>query len=112
MSKVTYLLPLAAVMILCGSLDTAAANFKPGDEFHDCDECPKMVVVPAGSFMMGSPFHLMTLMEWPQHRIHIERAFAMGKYPVTFEKYEKFARTKNLKLPKDKRWGRGSRPVH
>ena len=28
---------------------------KPGDEFTDCDGCPAMVVVPSGSFTMGSP---------------------------------------------------------
>jgi DNA-binding transcriptional LysR family regulator len=28
---------------------------KPGETFKDCPECPEMVVVPAGSFIMGSP---------------------------------------------------------
>ncbi len=28
---------------------------KPGDEFKECATCPPMVVVPSGSFMMGSP---------------------------------------------------------
>ena len=28
---------------------------KPGLVFKDCGECPEMVVIPAGSFMMGSP---------------------------------------------------------
>ena len=27
----------------------------PGTEFSDCDACPRMVVVPAGTFTMGSP---------------------------------------------------------
>ncbi len=27
----------------------------PGEAFADCAECPEMVVVPAGSFTMGSP---------------------------------------------------------
>ena len=26
-----------------------------GTVFQDCDACPSMVVVPAGSFLMGSP---------------------------------------------------------
>jgi formylglycine-generating enzyme required for sulfatase activity len=26
-----------------------------GESFKDCPECPEMVVVPAGSFTMGSP---------------------------------------------------------
>ena len=28
---------------------------KPGAVFKDCDDCPEMVVIPAGSFLMGSP---------------------------------------------------------
>jgi len=32
-------------------------QYKPGETFKDCAECPEMVVVPAGSFMMGSPEH-------------------------------------------------------
>ena len=28
---------------------------EPGRAFRDCDDCPEMVVVPAGSFTMGSP---------------------------------------------------------
>jgi len=28
---------------------------KPKDSFRECDVCPEMVVVPAGTFTMGSP---------------------------------------------------------
>jgi len=28
---------------------------KPGAVFKDFDDCPEMVVIPAGSFLMGSP---------------------------------------------------------
>ena len=27
----------------------------PGRMFRDCPECPEMIVIPAGSFLMGSP---------------------------------------------------------
>src|SRR5262245_32306494 len=30
-------------------------TLRPKDTFTDCDVCPEMVVVPAGSFIMGSP---------------------------------------------------------
>jgi len=30
-------------------------QYQIGDEFRDCEDCPLMVVVPAGSFTMGSP---------------------------------------------------------
>jgi formylglycine-generating enzyme required for sulfatase activity len=33
----------------------AESNLNPGRVFRDCAECPQMVVVPAGSFIMGSP---------------------------------------------------------
>src|SRR6266513_3224637 len=28
---------------------------KPGTVFRECPDCPEMVVIPAGSFIMGSP---------------------------------------------------------
>ncbi len=34
---------------------TAHLGLLPGSAFRDCDICPEMVVVPAGSFTMGSP---------------------------------------------------------
>lgn len=37
--------------------------------------------------------------------------FAMGKYEVTFEEYDRFAIATNRKLPEDQGWGRGERPV-
>ena len=51
-----------------------------------------MVVIPAGSFMMGSPDgengHDQS--EGPQHKETIPRAFAMSKTVVTFAQYKKF----------------------
>ena len=32
-----------------------AERREPGEVFRDCEACPELVVVPAGSFMMGSP---------------------------------------------------------
>lgn len=31
------------------------ATLKPKDSFKECPECPEIVVIPAGSFMMGTP---------------------------------------------------------
>jgi formylglycine-generating enzyme required for sulfatase activity len=33
----------------------AEGALKPKDVFKECDKCPEMVVVPSGSFTMGSP---------------------------------------------------------
>ena len=33
----------------------AAPAAEPGTAFQDCKNCPQMVVLPAGSFVMGTP---------------------------------------------------------
>jgi formylglycine-generating enzyme required for sulfatase activity len=46
---------LKETKVAIGIFPKPEAEPKPGEEFQDCDNCPKMVVVPAGSFTMGSP---------------------------------------------------------
>ena len=55
------------------------ANPAPGMEFKDCQDCPQMVVIPAGSFTMGSNDFLD---EKPSHRVTVN-SFALGKTEVT-----------------------------
>ena len=55
----------------------------PGTSFKDCDDCPEMVVVPAGNFLMGSAASSAPEYEKPQHRVTFDRPFAIGKYEVT-----------------------------
>ena len=60
------------------------AGHRPGDVFRDCAACPEMVVVAAGSFMMGSPASEEERFsdEGPQHRVTIGLPFAVGVYEV------------------------------
>ena len=64
----------------------------PGAVFKDCDYCPEMVVIPAGTFLMGTkrdPFSNdlpPPIDEQPQRSVSI-RAFALGKYEVTQEQW-------------------------
>lgn len=55
-----------------------------GQVFQDCAECPEMVVIPAGSFLMGSPDDEPGRFgdEGPQRRVTLA-SFAMGKTEVT-----------------------------
>ncbi len=46
----------------------------------DCSDCPEMVLLPAGSFIMGS---YKFASESPRHMVTIPRSFYMGKYAVT-----------------------------
>src|SRR5262249_45697204 len=63
-----------------------------GTEFRDCPDCPQMVVVPAGTFTMGTPPNEAghADREGPQHRIAIGQDFAVGKYEVTREEFSAF----------------------
>ena len=55
----------------------AGAEIKPDNVFKDCPICPEMVVIPSGSFEMGS--NNGDADEKPVHRVTISRAFALGK---------------------------------
>ena len=85
------------------------------DELKDGSEGPAMVTIPAGEFWMGSDKALDAdagNSELPRHRVIIAKGFALGRYPVTFDEYDRFARAKWFrKLPSDQGWGRGNRPV-
>jgi formylglycine-generating enzyme required for sulfatase activity len=52
-----------------------------GKVFKDCADCPEMVVIPAGSFEMGSGNGRSD--EAPVHTVRIGKSFAMGKTEVT-----------------------------
>ena len=93
---------------------TAQTALKPGESFRDCDACPEMVVIPPSSFTMGSPDNEAGRSpdEGPQHRVTITRAFAAGKYEVTFEQWDACVTEGGCQhKPDDANWGRGRQPV-
>jgi hypothetical protein len=62
---------------------------KPKDVFRECDNCPEMVVVPAGSFTMASPASEPERTKGEaQVRVTIARPFAVGKFAVTFAEWD------------------------
>ena len=85
-------------------------DLKPGTKFKVCDVCPEMVIVPAGSFMMG--WNHGGEDEKPVRSVMIGQPLAVGKFKVTFAEW-------NLCLadggcgyqPYANGWGRGNRPV-
>jgi formylglycine-generating enzyme required for sulfatase activity len=66
---------------------------EPGATFRDCTECPEMIVIPKGTFLMGSPLTEVgrNKNEGPQHKVSV-RGFAVGVYPVTRAEYAAFVR--------------------
>ena len=93
----------------------ASKRLRPGSVFRDCAACPEMVVVPAGSFMMGSPASEegRRESEGPVHRVEIRKPFAVGKYEVTFAEWDACVSAGDCGgyRPGDRGWGRGRRPV-
>ena len=70
---------------------------------------PEMVVIPAGTFQIGSPASPDD--ETPPHKVRIE-SFAIGKTEVTFDQWDTCVRACGCKhRADDKGWGRGDRPV-
>ncbi|TNE36769.1 MAG: hypothetical protein EP347_10105 [Alphaproteobacteria bacterium] len=90
-----------------------------GSEFKDCPQCPTMVVIPGGSFTMGSPLDEpeRDIDEGPQFEVSIRQAFAVGKYEVTWNEWEACVKARGCSsdgpqsMGDDQGWGKGSRPV-
>ena len=77
------------------SLRAAAARVKRvGQVFRDCEDCPELVVVPAGSYVMGSTSFEAERDEdeGPRHRVVIPEAFAVATTEVTRGEYAAFVR--------------------
>lgn len=88
-----------------------------GDVFRDCAECPEVVILPPGSFLMGSVRRGMDtapgLEEMPQHLVTIGQPIAVGRYEVTFVEWDACVAEGGCNGYKhqDEKWGRGNRPV-
>ena len=80
-------------------LPTQQQKVATGTIIKDCPECPDMVVLPGGSFLMGSPPDsqpdpfsnekpkaIGSPDEKPQHLVQVQ-SFAIGKYEVTQEQW-------------------------
>ena len=99
---------LAVAVVAHARADMQAVG--SGQSFRDCSDCPEMVVVPAGSFIMGSSdadtardmesvpseersfARISMAQEHPDHPVTTSKAFALGKYPVTRAQFAAFVR--------------------
>ncbi|HEY0941157.1 MAG TPA: formylglycine-generating enzyme family protein [Steroidobacter sp.] len=105
---ISYLWPAAS------SMPTPPASTQ---SFRDCDACPEMIVIPAGSFVMGAEptwwERDLTLDAQPRRTVTITRPFAAGKFEVTHDQWNECVRNGgcNGYQPDDAGFGRGERPV-
>lgn len=146
MARVVYLYIVLFAVVIAGSwstgelkascngveVDLATGGTKciepgSGQSFKDCAECPELVVVPAGSFLMGSTQEEIAALteahgdyfkgEGPQHEVRIPRQFAVGKFEVTWNEWEACVAAGGCdgegveEAGGDMYWGKGNRPV-
>jgi formylglycine-generating enzyme required for sulfatase activity len=99
-------------LLLCWAAAPLAAQ-APGETFSDCDVCPEMVVLPSGSFEMGTPLGAYEVHEesgeGPPIQVTIRRPFALGKTEVTIGQFQAFVDATGYEVPSgctvwDKGW--------
>ncbi len=75
---------LAFGAALCLGNVVLGADLNAGATFQDCDECPEMVVIIPGQFIMGSPDTEpeRDADESPRHGVTIRAPFAFCRFPV------------------------------
>jgi formylglycine-generating enzyme required for sulfatase activity len=126
--QVGALLILGCATLLAPESFAAGKKVKAGDHIRECRNCPELVVLPAGTFMMGSPESEPDRdPDEPQHRVNIARSFAIATTPVTWNQWEACVRDNwcegadidqalrsnpdGSRNPKYKDIGRGTRPA-
>ena len=91
--------PSAVIALLAGKTWADGEAFArtlrehpPGSTFRDCAQCPEMVVVPSGSYEMGSPAFEKGRddNEGPVHRVTLAEPLAVGVYEITRGEFERF----------------------
>jgi len=94
--------------------DPEVAPYSPGYEFQDVlkdgTPGPDMIVIPEGTFEMGSPGTSRNADERPRHTVRVSR-FAISKYEITFAEYEKFVRATGRDIPDNLYMDKATHPV-
>ena len=82
----TFIFATFAAFVICQNIQAADASFR------DCEDCPDMMIVPPGSFDMGSlPEDKERFPdEGPVHTVTINKAFAVGMYEITRQQFRHF----------------------
>lgn len=93
------------------SLETA----NTGAYFTDCEGCPGMAAIPAGSYKMGAPAGEVGAKpaERPQREIDFAKGFAIAAHEVTYDQWDACVADGACAAyaAPDHGWGRGARPV-
>jgi formylglycine-generating enzyme required for sulfatase activity len=85
--------------LLAAGCSATGENPRVIREFQDCEICPIMVMLPAGTFLMGTAEEDRLIdprtgkpatNDGPQHQVDISNPFSIGKYEVTVGQFRAF----------------------
>jgi formylglycine-generating enzyme required for sulfatase activity len=106
---------LKDVPVAAAQPELSDSQQKEGLMFRDCDYCPELVSVAPGQYMVGSGgvgVAQQSLAAAEAQEVTINEAFAIGRYEITFEDWERCVSAGGCNSPpSDDGWGRGRRPV-
>lgn len=110
MTTLGAVLAVAFFSFACDAGQGPASKLKPGTVFKDCPDCPQLVVIPAGLYIMG--LNATSKRSKPAHRVNIKKPFALGRYELKFSEWQSCVDAGGCKRePDDHNWGREGRPV-
>jgi formylglycine-generating enzyme required for sulfatase activity len=94
--RFVFVLSFFALLVSASSL--RAAEPKSGTVIQDCPNCPEVVVIPKGSFQMGSNMGEADRPETPIRTITFAKPFAMGRTEVTVGQFRAFMTASGHKI--------------
>jgi formylglycine-generating enzyme required for sulfatase activity len=97
----TRIAVLAAALSIsaCASGTPGSRDFAAGKNFRDCPECPEMIVVPSGAFVMGREGGTddENRYQGPVRQVTIGYRFAVGRTEITNAQYAAFVKASGHK---------------
>jgi formylglycine-generating enzyme required for sulfatase activity len=118
--RCTYRLgiPLLFCLAAAASLQASEKPKTPGTAFKDCENCPEMLVLPAGSFVMGTPEDELGRQpdEGPQRTVTFAKPFAISRYQVTAAELDAYIKQSGVVIKngdeRPGRWCEASKPSY
>ena len=91
----------AVIGCLLPGLAQAAAPTAPGKVFKDCKDCPEMVVLPTGTFTMGTPEDEVGREpdEGPLHPVTFAKPLAISRFQVLTGEWDAYLRDTGYVMP-------------
>jgi formylglycine-generating enzyme required for sulfatase activity len=107
--------PVPAAVALSPAAHAPPVPAAAPQHLRDCEECPEMMLVGAGDFLMGAvpDDPLAEAEEKPQRKVVIAAPFYIGIYEVSFDEWRACLAAGGCRghKPADAGWGTGKRPV-